>query len=54
MAKQFLVIGAGRFGTSVARTLYELGHDVMIVDSDDALVQQISDSVTHAVSGRFL
>jgi trk system potassium uptake protein TrkA len=49
MAKQFLVIGAGRFGTSVARTLYELGHDVMIVDSDDALVQQISDSVTHAV-----
>ena len=49
MAKQFLVIGAGRFGSSVARTLYDLGHDVMVVDSDDALVQQISDSVTHAV-----
>lgn len=49
MAKQFLVIGAGRFGSSVARTLYDLGHDVMVVDSDDALVQEISDYVTHAV-----
>lgn len=49
MAKQFLVIGAGRFGSSVAKTLYELGHDVMIVDNDETLIQQISDSVTHAV-----
>ncbi|MEW5784949.1 MAG: TrkA family potassium uptake protein [Bacillota bacterium] len=49
MAKQFLVIGAGRFGSSVAKTLYELGHDVMVVDSDETLIQQISDSVTHAV-----
>ena len=49
MAKQYLVIGAGRFGSSVARTLFELGHDVMVVDNDEALVQQISDTVTHAV-----
>lgn len=49
MAKQFLVIGAGRFGSSVARTLFDGGHDVMVVDNDEALVQQISDSVTHAV-----
>jgi trk system potassium uptake protein TrkA len=47
--KQYLVIGAGRFGSSVATTLYELGHDVMVVDIDAALVQQISESVTHAV-----
>ncbi|MFY9258837.1 MAG: TrkA family potassium uptake protein [Dethiobacteria bacterium] len=49
MFKQYLVIGAGRFGSSVATTLYELGHDVMVVDIDAALVQQISESVTHAV-----
>ena len=47
--KQFLVIGAGRFGSSVATTLFELGHDVMVVDSREDVVQEISDSVTHAV-----
>lgn len=49
MNKQFLIIGAGRFGSSVAHTLYERGHDVMVVDNDEVLIQQISDSVTHAV-----
>lgn len=49
MNKQFLIIGAGRFGSSVAHTLYKRGHDVMVVDNDEALIQQISDSVTHAV-----
>ena len=49
MNKQFLVIGAGRFGSSVACTLYKHGHDVMVVDTDELLVQQISNSVTHAV-----
>ncbi len=50
MKKSFLVIGAGRFGTSVARTLYEEGHDVMVVDKDEALIQQISCEVTDAVT----
>ncbi len=48
MAKQFLVIGAGLFGTSVAKTLYGLGHDVMIVDEDKDLIQQVSSEVTNA------
>lgn len=47
--KQFVVIGLGRFGESVAKTLYGLGHDVLAVDMDEDLVQEISDSVTHAV-----
>ncbi|WP_040211974.1 potassium channel family protein [Clostridium polynesiense] len=47
--KQFVVIGLGRFGTSVAKTLYALGHDVLAIDVDEDLVQEISDSVTHAV-----
>ena len=49
MSKQILVIGAGRFGSSVAKTIYGLGHDVMVVDNDEALVQQISSEVTNAV-----
>ncbi len=49
MAKQFLIIGAGRFGTSVAKTLYGLGHDVMVVDIDEELIQKISGDVTNAV-----
>lgn len=50
MKKSFLVIGAGRFGKSVAQTLYEAGHDVMVVDKDETLIQQISSEVTDAVS----
>jgi len=49
MKKNYVVIGMGRFGYSVARTLYELGHDVLAVDSDEELVQEISPYVTHAV-----
>ena len=47
--KQFVVIGLGRFGESVAKTLYSLGHDVLAIDMDEDRVQDISDSVTHAV-----
>lgn len=47
--KQFVVIGLGRFGTSVAKTLYALGHDVLAVDINEDSVQDISDEVTHAV-----
>ena len=48
-SKQYVVIGLGRFGTSVAKTLYSLGNDVLVIDKDEDLVQDISDSVTHAV-----
>ncbi|WP_139904350.1 potassium channel family protein [Clostridium thermarum] len=47
--KQYVVIGLGRFGASVAKTLYSLGNDVLAIDSEESLVQEISDSVTHAV-----
>lgn len=50
MKKSFLVIGAGRFGKSVARTLYSEGHDVMVIDKDEELIQQISSEVTDAVT----
>ena len=48
-AKQYLVLGLGRFGTSVARTLCELGQEVLAVDSDQQLVDDIAPFVTQAV-----
>jgi trk system potassium uptake protein TrkA len=47
--KQFVVIGIGRFGSSLAKTLYALGNDVLAVDIDEDTVQNISESVTHSV-----
>jgi len=47
--KQFVVIGLGRFGSSIAKTLYSLGNEVMAIDNDEETVQNISDFVTHAV-----
>ena len=46
--RQFIVIGLGRFGTSVAETLFSLGNEVLAVDTDEELVQNISDNVTHS------
>ena len=48
-AKQFLVVGLGRFGLSVATSLYENGNEVMAVDIDGAVVEDVQDRVTHAV-----
>jgi len=47
--KQFMVVGLGRFGSSVATTLASKGYDVLVVDSDADKVQEISSLVTHAV-----
>lgn len=47
--KQFVVIGLGRFGFSLAKTLYELGHDVLGIDIDEEIVQNVAESITHAV-----
>ncbi len=47
--RQFVVIGLGRFGTSVARTLAERGYDVLVIDRDEALVQEMASIVTYSV-----
>ena len=47
--RQFLVVGLGRFGTSLAKTLYNLGYDVMGIDSNEEIIQNIADQITHAV-----
>ncbi|MEL7647802.1 MAG: TrkA family potassium uptake protein [Sedimentibacter sp.] len=47
--KQIIVIGCGRFGSSVAKTLTKLGHDVMVVDQNTDIIKEISEYVAHAV-----
>jgi len=47
--KQFVVIGLGRFGTSVAKTLTSLGHEVLALDKDEHAVHDIMNDVTQAV-----
>lgn len=49
MKKQFIVIGLGRFGSSLVRTLIQNGHEVLAVDKDEQLVQDIASIATHAV-----
>lgn len=49
MKKQFAVIGLGRFGSSVATTLYQMGFDVLAVDTDESRIQQMMTEVTHCV-----
>lgn len=48
-SKQFLVLGLGRFGTSLAKTLCELGQEVLAVDADEELVNDIAPYVTQAL-----
>ena len=46
-----VVVGLGRFGSNVSRTLYQLGHDVMAIDSNDERVQEMMGEVTYAIAG---
>lgn len=47
--KQFVVIGLGRFGSNLARTLYKLGNQVLALDMDKQKVEKIKDEVTEAI-----
>jgi trk system potassium uptake protein len=49
MRKQFVVIGLGRFGTSVAKNLSSSGQEVLAIDRRESAVQAIMNDVTHAV-----
>jgi trk system potassium uptake protein TrkA len=49
--KLVAVAGLGRLGSQVARTLYQLGHDVLAIDQNEQLVQDLTGEVTHPVRG---
>jgi trk system potassium uptake protein TrkA len=44
-----VVIGLGRFGGQVAASLVNLGHEVLGIDTDEHIVQDWSDRLTHVV-----
>lgn len=46
--KNVLVLGLGRFGSALARKLFEKGVEVMAVDRDYTKVQKLADQVTYA------
>ena len=48
MSKQFAVIGMGRVGASLVRTLDFLGHDVLGIDCDGDRIQDLSDELPGA------
>lgn len=41
--KNYLVIGLGKFGKTIAKTLYENGNTVLAIDTSKELVQQVLD-----------
>lgn len=49
-SNEFVVIGLGRFGTSVATTLVEHGRNVLAIDSDESRVQHLSTILPHVVA----
>lgn len=44
---EIVVIGLGRFGSAMASTLIEMGHEVLGIDADAARVQEHSGLLTH-------
>ncbi len=46
---QFIIIGLGRFGSSIGRELIQLGHEVLGVDRDEEKVLELSNVLTHVV-----
>ena len=49
--KSFIVIGLGRFGSAAAQELYEMGHEVIVVDRNEEAVNHLADRSTHAAIG---
>jgi trk system potassium uptake protein TrkA len=46
---RYAVIGLGKFGATVVRSLYERGHEVIAIDRDRERVQDVRDSSTQAI-----
>lgn len=48
MRKRFVIVGLGNFGSSAARALFELGHEVIAVDIDSEAVDAVAEFTTRA------
>ncbi len=49
MSKSIAVLGLGKYGSSLADNLYEMGADVMVVDGKKETIQEFSEKATIAV-----
>ena len=47
--KSFAIIGLGLFGTQLAKELYNYGNNVLVIDSNEKIIEQIADDVSRAV-----
>lgn len=47
--KSFVVIGCGRFGGAIAKTLFELGNEVLAIDKNPEMLKDVSEYVTYSV-----
>ena len=50
MNYRFAVVGLGRFGTKIAKTLSERGAEVIAIDSDENKVDVLRDEVAYAIT----
>jgi trk system potassium uptake protein TrkA len=48
--REYAVIGLGRFGSSLALTLMERGHNVLGIDRSREIVQRLADQLTQVVA----
>lgn len=46
----YLVLGLGRFGRAFAKTMTDLGHDVLGVDRNPDIIQEVSDDLAHVIT----
>jgi trk system potassium uptake protein TrkA len=49
--KRFVIVGLGNFGSTVAKSLAENGHDVIAVDLDGTLIDRLAAFVSQAAVG---
>lgn len=49
--KRFVVIGLGNFGSTIARALYQHGHEVVALDVNEKAVDEIAAHVSRAAVG---
>ncbi|WP_019241404.1 MULTISPECIES: potassium channel family protein [Bacillus] len=51
--KQFLIIGAGRYGTGIIKELFKQNADVVVGDTDEKKLDEIDQYTTHCLIGDF-
>ena len=51
MKQNYAIIGLGRFGGSICRSLVESGQEVLVIDSNEDRVNEYMNIATHAVVG---